>query len=247
MPMITASGKLLGTLSVYYRDSNQLDKGEGNLVKRVGVFLQLIIESQLTKERLLVSNERYKHITNATNDATYDWDIETGFIYWGEGENRLFGYQNHKSTIEDWGNRIDPDEKPAIDKSLTDALADPNVNYWHGEYRYRRSDGLYAYVIEDGYISRNSQGHPIRMVGALKDVSALKEKENKILKQNKRLQQIATINSHHIRKPLANILGIIEALKYSEEESREELITMLDVSGLELDKIVRKIAKKTLV
>ena len=209
--------------------------------------MQILIESHLVKQNLLVSNDRYKYISLATQDATYDWNLMKEYIYWGESAQKLFGYTEKKCKIGDWEYRLHPADRLAINKSLDDALADPEKTYWHQEYRYRRADGSYAFVSEDGYILRDQDGRPKRMVGALKDISKLKESAHQILKQNKRLQEIATINSHHIRKPLANVLGIIHALKGAEEEHMSELLTLLEQSGEELDKIVRKIAKKTLV
>ncbi|MFD2161186.1 PAS domain S-box protein [Paradesertivirga mongoliensis] len=247
LPLIDASDKLLGTLAVYHNIVKTPDDQEKDLVKRVGAFLQILIESHQVKQNLLVSNDRYKYISLATQDATYDWNLLNEYIYWGESTQKLFGYTEKKCKIGDWEYRLHPAERLAINKSLDDALNDPEITYWHQEYRYRRADGSYAFVSEDGYILRDQNGSPERMVGALKDISKLKESAHQILKQNKRLQEIATINSHHIRKPLANILGIIHALKGAEEEHMSELLSLLEQSGDELDKIVRKIAKKTLV
>lgn len=247
LPLISAGGKLLGTLGIYHGSIKVPDEFERELVKRVGSFLQILIESHQIKERLLISNERYRYVTLATNDATYDWNILSGSLYWGDGAGKLFGYTERKTKLSDWESRVHPEEREHLNNSLEVALNNPQVTSWHEEYRYKKADGTYALVIEDGYILRNEHKQPIRMVGALKDITKLKENANQILKQNKRLQEIATINSHHIRKPLANVLGIINILKSAEEDSMEELLRMLEESGAELDKIVRKIAKKTLV
>ncbi|MBC8053371.1 MAG: PAS domain S-box protein [Sphingobacteriaceae bacterium] len=247
LPLISAGGKLLGTLAVYHNTIKVPDEYERNLIKRVAAFLQVLIESHQVKERLIISNERYKYITIATNDAVYDWNMINEYLYWGEGAQKLFGYKEKKSKLSDWEKRIHPAERAFISKSLEMALKDPDVTYWHEEYRYKKADGSYAFVIEDGCIIRDEQKKPIRMVGALKDITKLQENANQILKQNKRLQEIATINSHHIRKPLANVLGIINALNYADNKQTAELLAMLEESGSELDRIVRKIAKKTLV
>lgn len=246
-PIIDNQKELIGTLAIYHDSVGAPDETEYELIKRVTAFLNLLIESHQTRERLLISNQRYKYITYATNDAIYDWNIESGQIDWGEGAAKLFGYNERKSTISSWKARLHHSECQKITDSLQQAIDDKTRSYWHAEYRYKRSDGSYAYVIEDGYIIRDTHNMPLRMVGALKDISKLKESALKILKQNRRLQEIATINSHHIRKPLANILGLIEAIKVADEAHIQELIGLLDTSGTELDSIVRKIAKKTLV
>lgn len=245
LPLINAHGRLLGTLAVYHDNIGVPDDKERDLIKRVSAFLQMLIESHQIKERLMISNERFKYITLATNDATYDWNLLNEYLYWGEGAGKLFGYHEKKNRIEDWVNRIHPTDRVRIDKSLAEALNNPDVICWHQEYQYQRADSSYAFVIEDGYILRNKANKPIRMVGVLKDITKLKEDANYIMQQNERLQEIARINSHSIRKPLANVLGIINTLKYSEGDHTQELMKMLEESGEELDKVIRMIAEKT--
>lgn len=57
------------------------------------------------------------------------------------------------------------------------------------------------------------------------------------------VENLAFINSHLIRKPLANILGIIYALDACEQDKceLEESINMLKLSADELDAVIRKI------
>ncbi|MDB5148453.1 MAG: putative sensor protein [Mucilaginibacter sp.] len=57
------------------------------------------------------------------------------------------------------------------------------------------------------------------------------------------VENLAFINSHLIRKPLANILGIIYALDACKQDKceLEESINMLKLSADELDTVIRKI------
>lgn len=245
-PINDHENELIGMLVIYHHVIKSPDEKERELLNRVTAFLKLLIDRNQIKERLLISNQKYKYITAATKDATYEWNIENGHMDWGESACKLFGY-NEDSTINDWETRIHPADCERVMKSLQIAIDNESRIYWHGEYRYKRVDDSYAHVIDDGYIIRNDDKKPVRMVGAIKDISKLKESALKIVKQNKRLQEIATINSHHMRKPLANILGIIEVIKTANEKELDELVKLLAESGVELDRIVRKIAKKTLV
>ena len=42
---------------------------------------------------------------------------------------------------------------------------------WSDQYRYCRSDGTYAVVIDRGYVTRDSSGTAVRMIGAITDVT----------------------------------------------------------------------------
>jgi PAS domain-containing protein len=49
--------------------------------------------------------------------------------------------------------------------------------HWSSEYHFRRADGSYASVYDRGYILRNPAGKPLRMIGALMDITTLKRTE----------------------------------------------------------------------
>jgi light-regulated signal transduction histidine kinase (bacteriophytochrome) len=76
------------------------------------------------------------------------------------------------------------------------------------------------------------------------DITERKKREVKILQQNETLHQIAWQQSHEVRRPVANILGIYSLLKDDKEATEEEKQNYLDYlfqSTQELDKIIHKI------
>jgi PAS domain S-box-containing protein len=69
-----------------------------------------------------------------------------------------------------------------------------------------------------------------------------------IEEQNKKLKEIAWIQSHVVRAPLARIMGLANMLIEQvpvEEISNEELVESISESADELDKIIRDIVFKT--
>jgi PAS domain S-box-containing protein len=68
-----------------------------------------------------------------------------------------------------------------------------------------------------------------------------------IEKQNEKLQEIAWTQSHVARAPLARMMGIVSLIKEMDSTSSEfeDLLNHFLDSGAELDKIIRKIVKKT--
>ncbi len=62
-----------------------------------------------------------------------------------------------------------------------------------------------------------------------------------------RLKKIAWQQSHNVRKPLSNILGLVSLIKQNKNESQtKELIQMIDDSAKELDAIIKSIISKTI-
>jgi PAS domain S-box-containing protein len=64
--------------------------------------------------------------------------------------------------------------------------------------------------------------------------------------QNKRLQEIAWMQSHVVRAPLARLMSLVMAAETLEEDlGKENLRKMVMDSAVELDEIIRDIVKKT--
>lgn len=84
-------------------------------------------------------------------------------------------------------------------------------------------------------------------IGAIcRDITKHKNDEAKIKQQLQQLKTINWVQSHELRRPLSNILGIIEALRISGKSLNEEqeLVEMLQTSGEQLDDIIRVIVKQ---
>jgi PAS domain S-box-containing protein len=74
------------------------------------------------------------------------------------------------------------------------------------------------------------------------DISGIKKKEEFLLRQNEVLREIAWIESHEVRRPLASILGLIELLQAcTTDDEKQEVLEMILSSGGELDVMIRKI------
>ncbi len=69
---------------------------------------------------------------------------------------------------------------------------------------------------------------------------------DKIKKSEIKLNEIAWQQSHSVRKPISNILGLVNLMKSEQNTAKRiELLDMLDESAKELDEIVKSIIAKT--
>src|SRR5438270_329036 len=51
-----------------------------------------VLQRERDEEALHESNERFRIVARATNDAVWDWDLKTNRVWWNEGVLTLFGY-----------------------------------------------------------------------------------------------------------------------------------------------------------
>ncbi len=73
----------------------------------------------------------------------------------------------------------------------------------------------------------------------------VKERTKKIESQNKKLRDYAFSNSHEVRAPLSNLLGLINVSKIQgmTPEEQEEIIEKIYISALDLDSVITKVNK----
>ena len=151
---------------------------DGNVTGIVGS-LSDITERKTYEEQLQKSLERYDFASKATRDAIYDWDMEEDTLHWGDGLKTLFGYDtgDQVNSLKLWSDNVHPSDIDRVQEELDQTLNDPNLNQVEYEYRFRRKNGNYAYVHENGYVIRDRGGKAIRMIGALRDVTESKQAE----------------------------------------------------------------------
>lgn len=83
------------------------------------------------------------------------------------------------------------------------------------------------------------KGVNIDITDIIKAQNELENKNQELEEKNKRLSEYAFMNSHQIRGPLSNILGIGELIK-ADELSIHEVLELIEKAGNQLDGAIRK-------
>ncbi|MDQ3290609.1 MAG: PAS domain-containing protein, partial [Bacteroidota bacterium] len=144
-----------------------------------------------------------------------------------------------------WADRIHPEERELTVNSLSQAILDKQM-HWQAEYRMQCQSGGYKFVYDRGYIVYSETGVATRMIGALQDIQQVKEHELKITQQNEQLREIAYSQSHEVRRPVANILGLLKCLNKDDfGPENQQVLQYLEQTTEELDQLIRKIVDKT--
>ncbi|WP_396140671.1 PAS domain S-box protein [Flavobacterium sp.] len=148
-----------------------------NEIRNKSVFKKLKITNIEIKE----SNERYDIVAKATSDTIWDWKIEDDSIIWNKGIYGVFGYQKEDvgSTSKWWFDRIHPEDSLKMSVKLYSFL-EQKTEKWQDEYRFQCADGSYKYVFDRGFLVKDANGKPLRMIGAIQDVTKQKEEEQRL-------------------------------------------------------------------
>ncbi|MGH7257659.1 MAG: response regulator, partial [Nitrospiraceae bacterium] len=129
------------------------------------------------EQALRKSEERFQLACRATSDGIWDWDIDADELWWNDTFEAVFGHQENTGRgAVVWSERIHPDERAAIVTTLT-SVVHSERNLWTAEYRFLRTDGTYAHVLDRGYVLRDQHGTARRMIGAMTDITEQKQAE----------------------------------------------------------------------
>ena len=151
-----------------------LDK---NKFKNISVLEKL----QATNIEIKESNERYDIVAKATSDTIWDWKIQEDNFIWNKGILNVFGYSESQvgTTSKWWFDRIHPEDSIKMSVKLYSFL-EQKTEKWQDEYRFQCADGSYKYVFDRGFLVKDLNGKPIRMIGAIQDITKQKEEEQRL-------------------------------------------------------------------
>lgn len=196
-----------GTFAYVSDKGFKIHDNDGMPIRFVGA-MQDITEQKLFAEKLRLSNERYKLVANATREAIWDLDFETQGITWSEGYRLLFGhgFEDEETGNDFWEANIHPDDKAHVVESFNKFLTERSTHFWECEYRFQKKDGSFSFVSDKCYLIYDNEGKPIRVVGAMQDITRQKNLEKEIIEKEK------------IRQNL-----IAQAVVFAQEKERAEI------------------------
>ncbi|QRF61748.1 hybrid sensor histidine kinase/response regulator [Variovorax paradoxus] len=122
------------------------------------------------------TEERYRLAVLATNDAVWDWRLSDGHVVWNQALTTLFGHTEEETSADWWLDHIHPEDRERVETGIH-AVIDGGGTAWTQEYRFLRKDGSYAAVFDRGTVLRDAQGQPLRMIGAMLDLTERKAAE----------------------------------------------------------------------
>ncbi|MFY3382930.1 EAL domain-containing protein [Paracidovorax sp. MALMAid1276] len=203
---------------------------EGQIVRIQGAF-QDVSAQRLAQQARSESEERFHLVSRATADAVWDWNLITDAMWWNEGMQTLFGVPLHELPPDStsWTLRLHPDDSEEVLRGIHAAIDGADA-HWSAEYRFRRSDGSYAWVFDRGFLIRAADGKAVRMVGGMADISAQKEAE--LAAQRDARQHAELLKVQHrissLDMPLPEVLQLVADTLLQQTGARGAMVELLE-------------------
>ncbi len=144
------------------------------------------------EERAIGDTEvRYRLAAKATNDAVWDWDLDSDHVLWNDALEQAYCHPlaSIECTGDWWLAHIHPEDRGRIDASIH-AVLDGGQTAWNDEYRFRRVDGSYAEILDRGHVIRDEHGRAVRMIGAMLDLTRVRAAEAALRQSEERFSAI---------------------------------------------------------
>ncbi|MHC4697718.1 MAG: GAF domain-containing protein [Planctomycetota bacterium] len=149
-----------------------------------------LIQRQRARESLQESEARLSNAQRIARMGSWDWNILTDKLHWSDEIYRVFGLdpQSFGATYEAFLASVHPDDREYVQEQVNAALQD-DVEY-SIDHRIVLPTGEVGYVHEQGEVTRDEAGRPVRMFGTVMDITQRKRAEKAVLKSRGFLQDI---------------------------------------------------------
>jgi len=156
----------------------------------------------------LVEAQRIAHLGN------WDWDITNNTLWWSDEIYRIFGLelQAFDATYEAFLNSVHPDDRELVQKSVDEALHEKKL--YSIDHRIVLPDGSQRVVHEQGEVTFDESGKPVRMRGTVQDITERRKMEEQLIVSDRlaSLGEMASGIAHELNNPLTGVIGFSQLL-----------------------------------
>jgi signal transduction histidine kinase len=247
VPMMRG-GELVGVLGVHelLGTKREFTQSEARLLSLFATNAAGAVENARLLDALKDSEERFRIAAACASDVVYDWKLSDDCVeYFGAIDEKNAFTSGKLNTRQAFFKRVHPEDRDRVQKAIAEHLE--NQAPFSEDYRILDGNNSYITVLDRGTAIRNPSGNPIRLVGAISNITERKQAEQ--MKTD-----FVSFVSHQLRTPLSGVKWMLElAMDASEDPesmrsyiqdariSTERLIglvnDLLDVSRLERGKL----------
>jgi PAS domain S-box-containing protein len=159
-----------------------------------GMSIEEAARSHATRRAAEPPSDLLREVMDGLNDGIWDWNVETGSVYYNERWATMLGYDPGAGgfTFERWTNLLHPDDATVAHQRISDHFTGLTPLY-EAEFRMRTADGDWRWILARGHaVNRDDTGLPTRIVGTHTDITDRKKADAALIQSEARLRQALT-------------------------------------------------------
>lgn len=240
-PIINSDGEVMAVLGMYYNDIKEPGEAEQLVIDRSTAVLKVILESRQRARIIEETTMLMRQGQELAKFGNWQWDIQNDVVKWSDELYNIYGVdkRTHVATYESYMCMLHEDDREPVRGILLNALNTQEDIVF--EERIVRPGGEIRHLKSWGRVLSDTNGQPEKMIGSCLDITAAKITESQ-------LWEIAWMQSHLVRGPLARLMGLVGLLKEEQQVGQEiegELLDYIMTTAHELDQVVRDISNRT--
>ncbi len=162
---------------------------QGRIVKWYGTSTD-IEDRKRAEEMLRQSESRLAEAQRIAQVGSWDLDLRTGAVTWSDELYRIFGLQRGEVRVRDDVTRhVLPEDRAMLERTFQETISTGKP--YQVDYRIRRPNGDERVLRAHGSAASDCGGSPIRLFGAIQDVTDLKHVEDNLKATSEQLRALS--------------------------------------------------------
>ncbi|HEX3583026.1 MAG TPA: PAS domain-containing protein [Thermoanaerobaculia bacterium] len=147
-----------------------------------------------------LNEQRDRLLAHVVFEAVWERDLRSDELSWEGSVEPMFGYHRDEvvNHVSWWRERVHPDDLGRVEDIVAAAVRG-GAPQWSIEYRFRRKDGSWAWVASRAAIQRDADGEARRVVGAMMDITRLKDTESRLRLFTEQIPARACVTNRDLR------------------------------------------------
>lgn len=180
-----------------------------------------ITDRKRMEAELKESRERYVLAIQGSYDGIWDWEVESGKMYFSPRFKNVLGYDDAdvEDTFDALRGLIHPDDLERMTVELESYVGGKSHRF-EIELRMRQKDGQYRWMLLRGAAFRDSYSKVYRMAGSQTDITDRKKSERELARRtqelarsNHALEEFAHVAAHELNTPVSVIIAAANNLR----------------------------------
>ena len=232
VPMIRG-GDLVGVLGVHEvaGTDREFTTEEARLLSIFADNAASAVRTARLHDELRNSEERFRIAAQCASDIVYDWDLvaDSANLFGVRYEELRSENQTIATTRKEFWDTLHPEDLARVQSAFQSHLETGQP--FSEEYRVKDGAGSFVHVSDRAMVIRNKNGKPVRLIGAVTDIT-----ERKRAEQMK--SDFVSFVTHQLRTPLSGVKWMLE-LAMDAVDNPEEMQSFVQDARISTERLIR--------